>query len=63
MRQLLTIKSIFMNYCVALRPLIGCNYVKKETDASEREIKGSLEFLYPGGVFLFFLYESWFEMS
>lgn len=37
---------------------MGSNYVREETDASEREIKATLEFLHP-----VFLYESWFEMS
>lgn len=36
-----------MNYCVALWSLMGSNYVREETDASQREIKGSSEFLYP----------------
>jgi len=37
-----------MNYRVARRPLMGSYDVRKETDASEREIIGNLESLDPG---------------
>lgn len=55
-----------MKYCVASRPLRATNYVREETDACERGIKSSLEFLYPAAAFFDFfvsVYETRFEMS
>lgn len=42
MRQMLSMKiNIYELLCVMLRPAMGSDYVRKETDAPGREIKGS----------------------